>query len=140
VIPTIGVSSGLLRLGMNADRTVQVPSSFGTAGWYTGSAVPGDAGRPAVILGHVDSRSGPAVFYRLKALRPGDDVWVQRSDGTWIRFTVNRVGEFPKTDFPTRLVYAPQPGTTLRLVTCGGRFDPSTGHYVDNIVVFATLA
>jgi len=138
-IPSIGVQSSLVRLGLNADRTVQVPSSFSIAGWYQGSAQPGDWGKPAVILGHVDSTSGPAVFYRLKSLQPGASIWVLRSDHTWVRFVVLRVGEYPKDHFPTKLVYAPHPGRTLRLVTCGGAFNYATGHYVDNIIAFARI-
>jgi Sortase domain len=139
-IPSIGVSSSLLQLGLNADRTMQVPSNFSLAGWYDGSAQPGDWGKPTVILGHVDSSSGPAVFYRLKTIQPGADVWVLRGDQTWVRFVVDRVAQYPKSGFPTKLVYAPRPGRTLRLITCGGAFDHSTGHYVDNIVAFAHIA
>ena len=86
-IPSIGVSSRLVRLGLNADGTMEVPRDYGLAGWFTGGAMPGQDG-PAVISGHVDSKSGPAVFYRLRDLRRGDTVRVRRADGGWLAFEV----------------------------------------------------
>jgi Sortase domain len=139
-IPSVGINAPIVRLGLNADRTVEVPASFGLAGWYQGSAVPGEAGKPTVILGHVSSTAGPAVFYALKTVQRGASVWVLRADGAWVRYVIDSVREFPKTHFPTKLVYAPHRGTTIRLVTCGGAFDHSTGHFVDNIVAFGHLA
>lgn len=138
-IPAIGVSSELVRLGLQPDGSLQVPSDFGVAGWWVGGASPGEKG-PAVIVGHVDSGAGPAVFYRLRQLRPGDVVWVGREDRADVRFVVQRIERVPKASFPTRAVYGPQAGAALRLVTCGGAFDRSTGHYVDNVIVFATAA
>ena len=91
----------------------------------------------AVLAGHVDSREGPAVFFRLHELRPGDAVHVRRSDGTVVDFVVDAVLRVPKDAFPTAEVYGPVPGPALRLLTCGGRFDPRSGHYTDNVVVFA---
>jgi hypothetical protein len=138
-IPAIGVSSRLIRLGLQPDGSLQVPSDFGVAGWWVGGASPGERGA-AVIAGHVDSSGGPAVFYKLRMLEPGDVVWVSREDRADVRFVVQRVERVPKTSFPTRAVYGPQSGAALRLVTCGGAFDRSTGHYVDNIIVFATAS
>ena len=108
------------------------------AGWYEGGTRPGDPGS-AVILGHVDSTSGPAVFYRLRELRPGDRVEVVRAGGSRVAFTVDRVEQYPKRRFPTAEVYYPTLGPKLRLVTCGGAFDDATGHYTDNVIVFASL-
>jgi hypothetical protein len=88
----------------------------------------------------VDSRSGPAVFYRLRQLRPGDPVWVERQDGRKVRFVVQRLKQVPKTSFPTHEVYGFQPHVMLRLITCGGVFNRNTGHYVDNVIVFATAS
>src|SRR5712671_3001373 len=87
IIPLIGVNSQLVTLGLAADRALQVPSSTSVAGWYTGSPRPGAIGS-AIIVGHIDSVSGPGVFYRLSELRPGDQVYVRRSDGTIVKFRV----------------------------------------------------
>jgi sortase (surface protein transpeptidase) len=138
-IPAIGVSSPLDRLGRAPDRTVQVPSRWERAGWYAPGTRPGDPGS-AVILGHVDSTSGPAVFYRLRELRRGDLVEVARADGSRVRFAVQRVQEYPKARFPTADVYYPTLTPELRLVTCGGTFDATAGHYRSNIIVFAALS
>lgn len=140
-IPAIGVHSTLLRLGLNPDHTVQVPplARDSRAGWYRYSPTPGQLG-PAVILGHVDSaRYGPGVFYRLGTLRRGEVVDVTRADGRVARFRVDRVAQFPKAQFPTAQVYGNVDHAALRLVTCGGTFDRSSGSYEDNIVVFAEL-
>ena len=137
-IPAIGVTSSLDRLGRAADKTVQVPSRWEVAGWYAAGTRPGDPGS-AVILGHVDSRSGPAVFYRLRELRRGDLVEVARADGSTARFAVQRTEQYDKQRFPTDAVYYPTMTPALRLVTCGGEFDATAGHYRSNIIVFATL-
>ncbi|MGY1592590.1 class F sortase [Geodermatophilus sp. SYSU D00708] len=135
-IPAIGVDTALVRLGVDADGALVPPAAFDRAGWFPGGPAPGDVG-PAVLAGHVDSRTGPAVFWRLPDLRPGDEVAVDRADGTAVRFTVTGVSRSPKADFPTEAVYAPTPRAELRLVTCGGDFDRSRRSYTDNVVVFA---
>jgi sortase (surface protein transpeptidase) len=135
-IPAIGVRTRLARLGLNPDGTPQVPASFSVAGWYELGPTPGQPGS-AVILGHVDSTQGPGVFYRIGQLAPGSVVEVSLADGTTAEFRVYAVREFPKSSFPTSLVYGPTNRPELRLVTCGGAFDSSTGHYVDNVVAFA---
>jgi hypothetical protein len=142
-IPAIGVDTGLMRLGKLADGTVDVPGGphkWDQAGWYAGEggSLPGDPGS-AVILGHVDSKSGPAVFYRLRELRRGDQIKVTTADGTVYRFTVDRVEQYPKTRFPTADVYYPTLTPKLRLVTCGGSFDQATHHHRANVIAFATL-
>ena len=137
-IPAIGVTSSLDRLGRAPDKTVQVPSRWEVAGWYAPGTRPGDPGS-AVILGHVDSKSGPAVFYRLRELRRGDLVEVARADGSTVRFAVQRTEQYDKRRFPTDEVYYPTLTPALRLVTCGGEFDATAGHYRSNIIVFATL-
>jgi sortase (surface protein transpeptidase) len=137
-IPAIGVSGPLDRLGRARDRTVEVPSRWERAGWYAPGTRPGDPGS-AVILGHVDSKRGPAVFYRLRELRPGDLVEVARADGSSVRFAVERVEQYDKRRFPTAEVYYPTLTPELRLVTCGGTFDATAGHYRSNIIVFAAL-
>jgi sortase (surface protein transpeptidase) len=138
-IPAIGVSAAVVRLGLNRDGTLQVPEDFGVTGWFTGGPAPGETG-PAVIAGHIDSRRGPAVFYRLHALRPGDRVAVERADGTTVQFAVEGSAQYPKRAFPTEAVFGPSPEPLLRLITCGGAFDRSTRHYRDNVVVTARLA
>jgi Sortase domain len=138
VIPAIGVHTSLVRLGLTATGTLQVPGSISVAGWYTGSPRPGAIGS-AVIAGHIDSVSGPGVFFRLREMRPGQLIYVQRRQGPTAVFEVTSVQRFLKTRFPTAAVYGPVPDAQLRLVTCGGTFDPATGHYLSNVVVFAVL-
>jgi sortase (surface protein transpeptidase) len=135
-IPSIGVESSLTTLDINADGSLQVPTSYQEAGWLDRSPAPGQQG-PAVIAGHIDSKSGPGVFYRLTDLKPGAKIVVTRGNGTKVSFTVSGVEQYAKSKFPTAAVYGPAPGPELRLITCGGAFDRSTGHYVDNVVVFA---
>ena len=141
-IPAIGVHSCLLQLGLNADRTVETPTlkQVGEAGWYKYSAAPGAIG-PAVILGHIDSAQyGPGVFFKLGTLIAGEPITITRADHSIVTFRVTKVAEYPKTSFPTQQIYGGTKDAELRLVTCGGRFDPSTGSYLDNIVAFASLA
>jgi sortase (surface protein transpeptidase) len=137
-IPSIGVTSSLDRLGRAPDGTVEVPSDWEVAGWYAPGPRPGDPGS-AVILGHVDSKRGPAVFYRLPQLRRGDQIKIARADGSSVRFAVQRTAQYPKDRFPTDDVYYPTLTPALRLVTCGGDFDATAGHYRSNVIVFATM-
>jgi hypothetical protein len=139
IVPSIGVSAPVIRLGLTPDHTLQVPTDFSDAGWWSGGAYPGQPG-PAVIVGHVDSVSGPAVFYRLRELRSGDHVIVRLRDGGRVTFVVQRLREVSKAHFPTREVYGATRSPTIRLITCGGAFDAQTGHYVDNVVVFGRMA
>ena len=137
-IPAIGVQTSLIHLGLASNGTLQVPSSTTVAGWYTGSPRPGDVGA-AVIAGHVDSQAGPAVFFQLRQLHPGDSVYVKRADGSVAVFDVTNVKQYLKAQFPTEAVYGPVPDSELRLITCGGTFDPATGHYLSNVIVDAVL-
>jgi sortase (surface protein transpeptidase) len=136
-IPLIGVQTQLITLGLAAGGGLQVPSTTAVAGWYTGSPRPGAVGS-AIIVGHIDSVSGPGVFFRLPELRRGDDVYVKRADGSAAEFRVTSVQTYLKDHFPTATVYGPTPDAELRLITCGGAFDSVTGHYLSNIVVYAT--
>jgi sortase (surface protein transpeptidase) len=136
-IPAIGVSARVVALGLNPDRTLEVPRRWADAGWYTGGPRPGQRG-PAVIAGHVDSTSGPAVFYRLGELRRGARVRVRRADASTVTYAVEGVERWPKNGFPTGRVYGRTERSTLRLITCGGAFDQATGHYLDNVIVYAT--
>lgn len=138
-VPSIGVESHLISLGQNADGSVEVPRDFQTAGWYNGSVTPGQIG-PLVIVGHVDSESGPGVFFRLGAVKPGDRVVVGRADGATATFTITGVREYAKNQFPTTEVYGNTSVSSIRLVTCGGAFDNATRHYLSNVVAFGQLA
>ena len=135
-IPSLGIDTRLQRLGLAADGTIAVPTRWEVAGWYDKGPRPGQPG-PAVIAGHVDSRAGPAVFFRLAQAAPGAAVLVDRADGSSVRFKVSGRLQVAKSAFPADLVYSPQLATVLRLVTCGGAFDPGTGHYRDNVIVTA---
>lgn len=137
-VPAMGVDSALELLTVDSAKVLQAPVDPQLAGWYAGGTVPGDPG-PAVIAGHVDSQSGPAVFYQLKQLKVGSVVSVTRSDGRVVRFRVDGVDQYPKDDFPTEAVYGPTPDPSLRLITCGGTFDYASHHYRDNVVAYASL-
>jgi Sortase domain len=137
-IPAIGVATPLVRLGRERDGSMQVPDDCARAGWFADGPSPGEVG-PAVIAGHVDSASGPAVFFRLRELRPGGTVQVELADGARLTFVVEQARSFPKAAFPTAEVFGPAPWAALRLVTCGGDFDRARGSYRDNLVVFARL-
>jgi sortase (surface protein transpeptidase) len=138
VIPAIDVSTSLVHLGLTPSGDLQVPASTAVAGWYTGSARPGAIGA-AVIAGHIDSVSGPGVFFRLRLLRPGNKVYIKRTDGSLAVFQVTAVHSYLKARFPSEAVYGPEPDAQLRLITCGGTFDFATGHYLSNVIVYASL-
>ena len=138
-IPAIGVKAPIVNLGLNRNGTLQVPSSTTVAGWYTNSPRPGATGS-AIIAGHVDSRSGPGVFFWLRTVRPGERIYVRRADGTLAVFTVTAVQMYAKNHFPTAMVYGPVPDAELRLITCGGTFDYARGSYLSNVVVYARLS
>jgi len=136
-VPAIAVRSALVGLRLNTDGTLQVPADYAKAGWYSQGPAPGDAGQPAVIVGHVDSTNGPAIFFRLRQLRAGDAVLIRRADGSAVRFVVYRTTQYPKDSFPAGQVYASTPDAELRLITCTGTFNRAAGSYLDNFVVYA---
>ena len=141
VIPAIGVDSSLMQLGLKQDGTLEVPpfDKHAPAGWYRGSPTPGELG-PSVILGHVDTyKAGPVVFYRLAQLHTGNTVQVHRKDGTVAAFVVDRVENVPKAGFPRLEVYGNTARAELRLITCGGEWNPKVHDYSENTVVFAHL-
>jgi sortase family protein len=135
-IPAIGVDARVVPLGLARDGTMETPRDFSATGWFAPGREPGEPG-PAVVAGHVDSTSGPAVFYRLRELRRGDAIRIARADGSAVRFRVEGLERWPKAAFPTRRVFGDTPRATLRLVTCSGEFDESSGHYLDNTIVYA---
>jgi sortase (surface protein transpeptidase) len=135
-IPAIDVDSAVVDVGIDAAGTLLPPGAPEVAGWFAAGTAPGAIG-PALLAGHIDSRTGPAVFHRLVDLREGDVVLVDRADATTVSFTVRTTTHVPKTRFPTELVYAPVPVPVLRLVTCGGDFDSAAHSYRDNVIVEA---
>jgi sortase (surface protein transpeptidase) len=137
-IPRIGVrANNIVDLGLADDGTIEVPQDASAPGWFTPGPSPGQLG-PAVIAGHVDSTTGPAVFYRLGELRPGDRVQVARADGSTADFRVDKVETYEKKAFPTRAVYGTTRHAELRLITCSGEYDSQTG-YLSNTVAYAHL-
>jgi LPXTG-site transpeptidase (sortase) family protein len=139
-IPAIDLTTPPLeQLGRAADASIALPKNSDDAGWFKGGPRPGQPG-PAVIIGHVDMDHGPAVFFRLREMKPGQAVYVDRVDGSTQEFRVTMVRQVAKDDFPTDDVYAPDLAASLRLITCGGQFDQSTRNYLDNVIVFATPA
>lgn len=139
-IPVLHVSAPVMRLGLNADGSVQVPplASHNLAGWYDGSVTPGQRGSP-VILGHVDSSTGISVFFYIKNLRPGNEIKIVRADGSTATFAVDGVQKVEKSAFPTHTIYGNVSYPSLRLITCAGPFDAAAGQYLDNIVVYSHL-
>lgn len=139
-IPSIGAKSTLVRLGLEPDRSIQVPpvDKPQQAGWYKYSPPPGKVG-PAVIVGHIDGDHRKGIFWRLHEVKPGATVNIGRQDGTTVTFTVTKVDEVHKSAFPTNAVYGNTADPELRLITCGGAFDATTGHYLDNVIVYATM-
>ena len=138
IIPAIGLIAPVSELGLNPDHTVRVPTTFQEPGWYKFGPSPGQLGS-SVILGHVDSYEGPAVFFKLRTLRPGDDVDVRLADGLVTHFVVREVAMYPKARFPTFQVYGPHGYSALQLVTCGGVFDTQSRSYLSNVVVYTSL-
>jgi sortase (surface protein transpeptidase) len=137
-IPALGVAVAVSTLGLNPDGTVEVPTDFQKPGWYRLGPSPGQMGS-AVILGHVDSYQGPAVFFRLQSLAAGDPVEVTLADGVVADFVVTSVAMYPKDQFPSQQVYGSHGNRALQLVTCGGTFDTRTRSYLSNIVVYTSL-
>ena len=140
-IPRIDARSSLVGLGLDAEGAVQVPpvEEPMQAGWFTGAPKPGEPG-PAVVLGHVNGGGQPGIFSRLNELAEGDEILIRRTDGTVARFTVTRVDQVPKADFPTEAVYGDTEDPQLRLITCGGTFDRAANSYRDNVIVYAKLS
>ena len=138
-IPAIGVDSTLEDLALDTTGRLGAPVDYDLAGWYAGGVSPGEIG-PAIIAGHVDSPTAPAVFAGIGSLTPGDEIVVTMSDGADLTFEVSGTAQSAKAEFPTDSVYSNVPTPELRLITCGGIFDASTGHYLDNLIVFARLS
>lgn len=138
VIPDINVATSFVTIGKQTDGTMDVPKSYDVSGWYRYSPLPGEIG-PAVIVGHVDSKEGPAVFWRLRELKPGQLIVINRTDGKTAKFKVTNVEQFDQDQFPTERVYGNIDYAGLRVITCGGWFERSIQRYSHNTVVFATM-
>jgi sortase (surface protein transpeptidase) len=138
IIPSIGVKAGIVGIGLQADGAMQVPDPD-RVGWYKRGPRPGAPG-PAVLIGHVYYRTGPAVFYRLRELRRGDEILIRQRHGPTTRFTVVRLERVPKTALPAKRIWPTTSKQLLRLITCGGSFNHATGHYRDNLIVYAARA
>ncbi len=137
-IPQLQIDQSLIGLRVKPDRELEVPSDYNDIGWWSTGPAPGDAGA-ALLVGHVDSKEGPAVFYRLSSLKKGDRISVRRADGRTVTFAVTGSRSFAKDNFPDKLVYRTDGKPSLHLVTCGGAYDRETGEYRNNTVVFADL-
>jgi len=135
-IPAIGVDAPVQPLTVDQNGVLPPPDTYDDAGWWRDGPEPGQRG-PAVIAGHVDSKRGPAVFFRLPDLGRGDQILVDRADGTTVMFATQRIERHGKSAFPTDAVYGDTPDSQLRLITCGGKFDRKAHSYVDNVIVFA---
>ncbi|WP_433870816.1 class F sortase [Saccharopolyspora sp. CA-218241] len=138
-IPAIGVDAPIDPLEVDENNVLPPPETNEGTGWWRGGPEPGERG-PAVIAGHVDSYRGPAVFFRLGDLLPGQEIHVDRADGSTATFVAARIERHDKNAFPTEAVYGDTPTPTLRLITCGGDFDEADRRYLDNVVVFAERA
>jgi sortase (surface protein transpeptidase) len=136
-VPAMELAEPLIPLGIQADGTMEVPEDYGDVGWFTGGGTPGGFG-PTVIAGHVDSRSGPAVFFRLGDMVVGDRFTIAGEDGTNFEYEVYRIEDHAKAEFPTVDVFGATTTDEVRLITCGGEYNEATGRYVDNLVVFAS--
>ena len=137
-IPALGLDAAIERLGVDSEQHLEVPSDPDAAGWYEESAAPGAAGA-AVIAGHVTWAQEPAVFFDLGGLRPGERVHVRRADGRTAIFAITKIKQYSKDAFPTAKVYRPVNRPVLRLITCGGQYDPDSDSYDANVVVYGTL-
>ncbi len=134
-IPAIDVRARIVPVGLNVDGSMEVPD-FGLAGWYTKGPRPGQPG-PAVVVAHVDSKAGPDVFYRLRELEQGDVIRIRRANGTSETWTMRSGEQTHKDELPVDRIWNATREPVLRLVTCGGSFNGATGHYEDNIIVYA---
>ncbi|WP_157734444.1 MULTISPECIES: class F sortase [Frankia] len=135
-IRRMGIDAPITHLGLSPDGSVAVPKAWGDVGWFDRGPAPGGIG-PAVLVGHYDSTTGPAVFYRLPQLVPGDRIEVAGRTGAAQAFIVDRKEDVSKAAFPSQRVYGPVARPELRLITCGGAFDHKTKHYLNNVVVYA---
>ena len=134
VIPAVGLSARVVPVGVDTAGHMEMPAPT-LVGWYKLGPAPGALG-PAVLVGHVDTYTGPAVFWRLTGVRPGDKVQVLRADGSWASFVITKVTTVNKATFPSQAVFGPTAGAAIRLITCTGPFNPASGHYLDSLIAW----
>lgn len=137
-IPGIALSAPIVKTGLEANGALHVPSSPDLTGWYELGPKPGEVG-PAVITGHLDSASGPGVFFNLHKTKPGDEVDIVRDDGSIAVFKIDKLESYPQNNFATQKVYGAIATAGLRIITCSGVYSKTSGHYSDDLVVYATL-
>jgi LPXTG-site transpeptidase (sortase) family protein len=137
-ISALNIDAPVTNLGLNSDGTLAVPKKDGDVGWYTGSEAPGGTG-PTVMVGHLDSIRGAAVFINLKKIKAGDEISINREDGSSVIYKVDRMETYSQNNFPTNAVYGAINYAGIRLITCSGTFSRLSGHYSDNLVVYGSL-
>lgn len=138
-IPSIGVDASVESVGLTADGAMDVPKNYANVAWYNLGPKPGAPGN-AVIDGHVDSKTGPAVFWDLRKLRPGDEIFVIGVDGVERRFVVTAMQVYKRDAAPLEQIFGAAPGTHLNLITCDGVFDRTRKEYDSNLIVYADYA
>ena len=138
-IPAIKVDAEVEHVALTPDGAMDVPKNYDNVAWYTLGPRPGEAGN-AAIAGHVDSKRGKAVFWDLRKLKPGDEVYVVGSDGVERRFVVTVLEVYKRADAPLTRIFGGAPGTHLNLITCDGAFDRNRQEYDSNLVVYADYA
>jgi LPXTG-site transpeptidase (sortase) family protein len=137
-IASLKIDAPVVDLGLNIDGTLEVPKRDNDVGWYTQSPTPGAMG-PSVMVGHLDSARGTAIFYNLKNLKAGDQFQIVREDGSVANFKVDNSETYAQDNFPTAKVYGNLNYAGIRLITCSGTYSRIKGHYSDNLVVYGTL-
>lgn len=138
-IASVGIDADMISVGRDANGAIEMPPLFDwTTGWYQDSPTPGEIG-PAIVVGHVDNYKGISVFWRLRYVSAGDIVQITRADGSVVKFRITALKQFDQSNFPTQEVYGNINYAGLRLITCGGAFDRTTGQYTQNTVVYGIL-
>ncbi len=137
-IPSVSIDASVINVGINPDKSMEVPADYNIVGQYTEAPTPGEIG-PAILVGHVDSYLGPAVFWRLRELKPGQNIVIDREDGSTAKFKVTKIKDYSQEKFPTEEVYGNIDHAGLRLITCSGSFSLLSLKYSNNTVVFAEL-
>lgn len=137
-IPSLNVSAPFIKLALNRDRTIEVPKTEHKVGWFIYGAKPGDTG-PAVVVGHLDSPKGPAVFQNLKNIKVGEEIKITRQDNSTVTYKVDAIEKYSQDNFPTEKVYGSIDFAGIRVITCSGYFDTKKGHYSENLIVFGHL-
>jgi hypothetical protein len=137
VIPDLNLKAPFEPLGLNLSGSIEVPKNNWGVGWFVYGAEPGEIG-PFVVVGHLDSSQGDAVFAHLNKIKPGNKIMVQNADDSLVTYSVTYVAEFSQNNFPTQAVYGPLPYAGIRLITCSGTWDKKAGHYTNNLIVFGS--